>query len=51
MKDLAGGDRVMLLDAKKRRYLVVLQPGGEFHTHAGFVPHDSIIGCAEGAIV
>ncbi|MFW2332323.1 tRNA (adenine-N1)-methyltransferase, partial [Ilumatobacter sp.] len=51
MKNLAAGDRVMLLDAKKRRYLLSLQDGGEFHTHAGFVPHDDIIGQNDGVIV
>jgi tRNA (adenine57-N1/adenine58-N1)-methyltransferase len=51
MEALAPGDRVMLLDAKKRRYLLNLLAGGEFHTHAGFVPHDDIIGGSEGAIV
>jgi tRNA (adenine57-N1/adenine58-N1)-methyltransferase len=39
----------MLIDRKKRRYLVSLAPGAEFHTHAGVVPHDEIIGQAEGA--
>ena len=39
----------MLIDRKKRRYLVALAEGAEFHTHAGFVPHDEIIGQAEGA--
>ena len=51
MKQLAAGDRVMLLDAKKRRYLLSLTAAGEFHTHAGFVPHDDIIGGSEGMIV
>ncbi len=51
MKALAAGDRVMLLDAKKRRYLLTLEDGGEFHTHAGFVPHDSVIGQNDGIIV
>ncbi|HSJ91491.1 MAG TPA: tRNA (adenine-N1)-methyltransferase [Ilumatobacter sp.] len=51
MKALEVGDRVMLLDAKKRRYLLNLMAGGEFHTHAGFVPHDEIVGQPEGAIV
>ncbi len=41
----------MLLDRKKRRYLVDLVDGGEFHSHAGFVPHASIVGCPEGAEV
>lgn len=45
------GDRVLLIDSKKRRYLVTLKAGGEFHSHAGFVPHDSIIGSSEGSTV
>ncbi|HET8621711.1 MAG TPA: tRNA (adenine-N1)-methyltransferase, partial [Acidimicrobiales bacterium] len=44
----AAGDQVLLIDAKKRRYLVTLEPGGEFHTHAGVLPHDHLIGAAEG---
>ena len=51
MNPLAADDRVMLLDAKKRRYLLTLSPGGEFHTHAGFVPHDDIIGQSDGVTV
>lgn len=51
MTPLDAGDRVMLLDSKKRRYLLSLTVGGEFHTHAGFVPHDDIIGGPEGIIV
>ncbi len=51
MDVLSVGDRVMLLDAKKRRYLLTLADGGEFHTHAGFVPHGEIVGRAEGAVV
>ena len=30
---------------------MVLKEGGEFHSHAGYVPHDDIIGGAEGALV
>jgi tRNA (adenine57-N1/adenine58-N1)-methyltransferase catalytic subunit len=48
---LAFGDRVMLLDAKKRRYLLTLTDGGEFHSHAGYVPHGAIAGQAEGVVV
>lgn len=47
----AGGDRVLLIDQKKRRYLVVLKPTGEFHSHAGIVPHDAVIGQPEGTTV
>ena len=42
------GDQVLLIDAKKRRYLVTLAPGGEFHTHAGVIAHDDLIGATEG---
>jgi tRNA (adenine57-N1/adenine58-N1)-methyltransferase len=45
----APGDQVLLIDAKKRRYLLTLEPGGEFHTHAGVVAHDDLIGQAEGS--
>lgn len=41
----------MLLDAKKRRYLLNLVGDGEFHTHSGFVPHTEIIGQFEGVVV
>jgi tRNA (adenine57-N1/adenine58-N1)-methyltransferase len=47
-RPLEAGERVLLIDNKKRRYLVVLQPGGEFHSHSGFVSHDDVIGGAEG---
>jgi tRNA (adenine57-N1/adenine58-N1)-methyltransferase len=45
------GERVLLLDSKRRRYLVVLTEGGEFHSHAGYVPHGDIVGGPEGAVV
>ncbi len=41
----------MLLDSKGRRYLLTLAPGGEFHTHAGPVRHDDLIGQVEGIAV
>ena len=43
-----AGERVLLFDAKGRRYLVTLEAGGEFHTHAGIVAHDSLLGQEEG---
>lgn len=45
------GEEILLIDRKKRRYLVELTGGGEFHTHSGFVPHDAIIGADEGVVV
>ena len=47
---LGAGDRVLLIDHKQRRYLVTLEAGGEFHSHAGIVTHDEMIGAAEGAV-
>jgi tRNA (adenine57-N1/adenine58-N1)-methyltransferase len=46
-----AGERVLLFDSKGRRYLVTLCAGGEFHTHAGPVAHDEVIGASEGARV
>jgi tRNA (adenine57-N1/adenine58-N1)-methyltransferase catalytic subunit len=48
---LRVGDQVLLLDSKRRRYLVVLADGGEFHSHAGVVPHGDLIGQSEGVTV
>lgn len=45
------GERALLLDSKKRRYLVELTAEGEFHSHAGFIPHRDIIGRPEGITV
>ena len=50
-RGFAVGERVMLLDSKRRRYLVELVADGEFHSHAGYVAHSSIIGSAEGTVV
>ena len=47
-RPLASGGKVLLVDRKARRYLVTLAEGGQFHTHAGWVPHDDIIGKEEG---
>jgi tRNA (adenine57-N1/adenine58-N1)-methyltransferase len=46
----AAGDKALLLDSKKRRYLIDLASDGEFHSHAGFVAHSDIIGRAEGVV-
>jgi tRNA (adenine57-N1/adenine58-N1)-methyltransferase catalytic subunit len=48
-KPFAEGDQVLLIDVKKRRYLVTLTAGGEFHTHAGVIAHDDLIGEVEGS--
>lgn len=48
---LGPGERVLLFDSKGRRYLVTLTRGAEFHTHAGPVSHDDILGGEEGEVV
>jgi tRNA (adenine57-N1/adenine58-N1)-methyltransferase len=45
------GERALLLDSKRRRYLVELKAGGEFHSHAGFVAHSDIVDAPEGVMV
>ncbi len=42
------GDLVLLIDRKRRKYLLTLQANGEFHSHSGIIPHDGIIGRPEG---
>ncbi len=48
---LAAGELVVLIDRKRRRYLVTLEVGGEWHSHAGLVPHDDMIGVVEGSAI
>ena len=48
---VVAGERVLLVDAKDRRYLLTLSPGAMFHTHAGIVAHDDMIGLVEGEVV
>ncbi len=50
-RPLQAGERVMLIDAKDRNYLVTLKEGGQFHTHSGVVAHDDIIGTEEGNLI
>ncbi len=47
-RPFAPGDRVLLIDSKNRRHLVLLAAGGQFHSHAGVLEHDAIIGREEG---
>lgn len=47
----AAGEKALLLDSKKRRYMIDLADDGEFHSHNGFVAHSQIIGQAEGLFV
>lgn len=45
------GERALFIDSKKRRYLVQLNPDGEFHSHAGFVSHSLVLGSEPGLTV
>ncbi len=47
-RPLQAGEPVLLIDRKRRRYLIDLSAGGEFHSHSGVLPHDEIIGNEEG---
>jgi len=49
--EFRAGDRVQLTDPKGRMHTVVLAPGKTFHTHAGALPHDELIGAPEGSVV
>jgi tRNA (adenine57-N1/adenine58-N1)-methyltransferase catalytic subunit len=48
---LTDGELVVLTDRKRRRYLVTLEAGAEWHSHAGVVPHDAMIGATEGQAI
>lgn len=47
---LSYGDRVRLTGPKGKMHTLTLLPGGEFHTHKGFVRHDDIVGEPEASI-
>jgi tRNA (adenine57-N1/adenine58-N1)-methyltransferase catalytic subunit len=46
-----AGEKALLLDSKKRRYMIDLADAGEFHSHNGFVAHADVIGQREGVVV
>jgi tRNA (adenine57-N1/adenine58-N1)-methyltransferase len=45
---LQAGERVLLVDGRGRRYLVLLGSGRQFHFHLGSIDHDALIGHPEG---
>ncbi|MDH3681280.1 MAG: tRNA (adenine-N1)-methyltransferase [Acidimicrobiia bacterium] len=47
----AIGELVLLIDHKKRRYLITLADDDEFQSHAGVLPHAELVGRAEGVEV
>lgn len=46
-----AGDRVQLTGPRGRLNTITLEVGGEFHTHRGILPHDSVIGLPDGSVV
>lgn len=50
-RPLEAGERVLLIDAKDRRYLITLGSGRQFHSHQGTLEHDELIGAFEGSSV
>jgi tRNA (adenine57-N1/adenine58-N1)-methyltransferase len=50
VRPLEAGERVLLQDAKGRRYLLTLERGGSFHSHRGQLAHDQLIGADEGSV-
>ncbi len=45
---MQAGEPVLLIDRKRRRFLIDLEAGGQFHTHAGVLSHDDLVGRCEG---
>ena len=51
VRAFAVGEKVLILDAKKRRYLATLSDGGQFHSHSGVLEHNDIVGNQEGTVL
>lgn len=39
-----AGERVLVITSDRKRYLVRLERGAQFHTHLGIIAHDDLIG-------
>jgi tRNA (adenine57-N1/adenine58-N1)-methyltransferase len=48
---LKAGDRIQLTDEKGKMYSFYLTPGGQWHSHKGWINHNEIIGLDEGSTV
>lgn len=46
-----AGEKVLLIDHRERTYLFSLRVGATYHTHAGTLAHDDLIGKPEGTRV
>ena len=45
------GDIVQLTDPKGRHHTIILESGGQFHTHKGALAHGDIIGQDDGSVI
>ena len=45
------GEQILLIDQRDRTYLFSLEAGAVFHTHAGTLAHDELVGRLEGTRV
>ena len=44
MAAITPNDIVLLISPDHKRFVLRLNPGDEFHTHRGIIPHDDILG-------
>lgn len=51
MPEFADDELALLIDNRKRKYMITLCEGKEFHCHSGIVKHDDIIGSDPGSQV
>lgn len=49
MRGFAWGDSVLLVDRKRRRFLLKLVEGGQFQYHGGTLSHAELVGASEGS--
>lgn len=45
------GEKILIIDSKKRRYLATLSEGGQFHSHSGVLEHSDIVDQQEGIVL
>jgi len=50
-KIVSDHDFVFLVFDERRRWLLQVEPGGEFHSHRGIINHDDIIGKPYGGVI
>jgi tRNA (adenine57-N1/adenine58-N1)-methyltransferase len=50
-RPLSAGELVLLVDSKGRRHLITLAEGATFHSHAGTLAHEEVIGHDDGRSV